>query len=98
MCKRSFGRKPALHQEKLSLSDRKGKSVSNSSKGEEMNLIISLIVYLVVFGLIWWLIGMLPLPAPIGRIVRVLFIILLILMILSVVGILPGGHLPQIRL
>ena len=41
---------------------------------------------------------MLPLPAPVGQIVRVLFILLLILIVLSVVGILPGGYLPQIRL
>jgi ABC-type siderophore export system fused ATPase/permease subunit len=63
-----------------------------------MNSIISLIVYLVVFGLIWWLINMLPLPAPVAQIVRVLFIILLILIILSAVGILPGGYLPRIHI
>jgi len=55
-------------------------------------------VYLIVFGLIWWLIGMLPLPSPVGQIVRVLFIILLIIMILGVAGILPGVSLPLIRL
>ena len=41
---------------------------------------------------------MLPLPAPIAQIVRVLFLVLLILIILSAVGILPGGYLPPIRL
>jgi len=65
---------------------------------EKMNIIISLIIYLVVFGLIWWLISMLPLPAPVAQIVRVLFIILLILIVLSVFGIIPGGYLPAIRL
>ncbi|MGV8894272.1 MAG: hypothetical protein ACOH2B_12075 [Burkholderiaceae bacterium] len=40
---------------------------------------------------------MLPLPSPIGQIVRVLFIILLILIILSVAGILPGITVPLIR-
>jgi ABC-type siderophore export system fused ATPase/permease subunit len=85
-------------KKKGSLSDGTDTSVLNSSKGEKMDLIISLIVYLVVFGLIWWLISMLPLPAPVAQIVRILFIILLILMVLSIVGILPGGHLPRIRL
>lgn len=63
-----------------------------------MDLIINLIVYLVVLGLIWWLVSLLPLPAPVGQIVRVLFIILLILIILSVFGIIPGGYLPPIRI
>ena len=63
-----------------------------------MNIIINLIVYLVFFGLIWWLVSLLPLPAPIAQIVRVLFLVLLILIILSAVGILPGGYLPPIRL
>ena len=63
-----------------------------------MNTLISLIVYLVVFGLIWWLVGMLPLPAPVAQIVRVLFIILLILIVLSVFGIIPGNYLPKLNM
>ena len=63
-----------------------------------MNVIINLIVYLVIFGLIWWAVGMLPLPSPVGQIVRVLFIIALILIILSVTGIISGNYLPPIRL
>lgn len=63
-----------------------------------MDTIINLIAYLVVFGLIWWLVSMLPLPAPVGQIVRILFIILLIIIVLSFFGIIPGGHLPRIRI
>ncbi len=63
-----------------------------------MDLIINLTVYLVIFGLIWWLVSMLPLPAPVAQIVRVLFIIMLILIILSVFGIVPGGYLPRLNL
>lgn len=63
-----------------------------------MDIIISLIAYLVVFGLIWWLVSMLPLPAPVAQIVRVLFIILLIMIILSFAGIIPSGYLPRIQL
>lgn len=63
-----------------------------------MDLIINLIAYLVVFGLIWWLVSMLPLPAPVGKIVQILFIILLIIIILSFAGVIPNGQLPRIRL
>jgi hypothetical protein len=62
-----------------------------------MNVLISLIVYLVVFGLIWWLVSLLPLPSPVAQIVRVLFIILLILIVLSVFGIIPGSYLPRLN-
>jgi hypothetical protein len=62
-----------------------------------MNVIISLIIYLVMFGLVWWLVSMLPLPAPVAQIVRVLFIILLILIVLSAFGIGPGGGLPKLN-
>jgi hypothetical protein len=60
--------------------------------------LVNLIVYLVVFGLIWWLVGMLPLPAPVAQIVRVCFIILLILIVLAVFGIVPAGYLPKLNL
>lgn len=61
-------------------------------------MIVNLIIYLVVFGLIWWLVGMLPLPAPVAQIVRVLFIILLILIILAVFGIIPSSYLPRLNM
>ena len=63
-----------------------------------MDSIINLIVYLVVFGLIWWLVALLPLPSPVAQVVRVLFIIMLILIVLSVFGIIPGGSLPRLSL
>ncbi|RYY73662.1 MAG: hypothetical protein EOO52_16755 [Gammaproteobacteria bacterium] len=62
-----------------------------------MEVLINLIVYLVVFGLIWWLVSLLPLPAPVAQIVRILFIILLILIVLSFFNIIPGGYIPHLR-
>ncbi|MES2017217.1 MAG: Thivi_2564 family membrane protein [Pseudomonadota bacterium] len=63
-----------------------------------MNVLISLVIYLVVFGLIWWLVSLLPLPAPVAQIVRVIFIIMLILIVLSVFGIIPGHYLPKLHI
>jgi hypothetical protein len=60
--------------------------------------LVSLIIYLVVFGLIWWLVGLLPLPAPVAQIVRVCFIILLIMIVLAVFGIIPSSYLPRLKL
>lgn len=64
----------------------------------KMDTIINLIVYLVVFGLFWWLVSLLPLPAPVAQVIRVLFIILLIYIVLSAFDILPSGYLPSLKL
>ena len=55
-----------------------------------MEILISLLIFCVVLGLIWWLIGLLPLPAPFGMIVRVVFVIICILGLISYLPI--GGH------
>ena len=62
-----------------------------------MSIIITLIVYLAVLGLVYYLVSLLPLPAPFGQIINVLFIILAIVVVLSAFGIISGG-LPHIRL
>jgi hypothetical protein len=53
--------------------------------------IINVIIWLVILGLIWWLIGFLPLPAPLGQIIMVLFIILAVLIALSIFGVFNVG-------
>ena len=62
-----------------------------------MSVIITLIVYLIVLGLLYWLVSLIPLPDPFGQIERVLFIILAVLVVLSAFGVVSGG-LPHIRI
>ena len=62
-----------------------------------MAIITTLIVYLIVLGLVYWLVSLLPLPEPFGMIIKVLFVILAIVAVLSAFGVLPGG-LPRLRL
>ena len=52
-----------------------------------MSALIWLIVVLVIFGLIVWLLDMLPLPAPFHLIVRVLAVIVLLLILVDHFGI-----------
>ena len=63
-----------------------------------MEVIISLIIYLIVLGLIYWLVMKLPLPAPFGMIIRILFVLLAVLACLSLLGVVKGNYLPVIRL
>jgi hypothetical protein len=60
-----------------------------------MEMLISLLVFVIVAGLIWWLIQQLPLPAPFGRVAQVVFIVICLVVLL---GYLFGGlSLPRFR-
>ena len=60
-----------------------------------IDLLIQLVIYLVVAGLIWYLVtvvlGMLPIPEPIKQIINVVMLIILVLIVLY--ALLPLLHL-----
>lgn len=62
-----------------------------------MSIIITLIVWLIVLGLLYYLVTLLPLPHPFGIVVQVLFVLLLIFIVLNTFGLL-GGTVGHIRL
>ena len=51
---------------------------------------ISLLVTIILIGLLYWLVSLIPLPAPFPSIVKVLFIVIAVLTILSAFGVLPA--------
>jgi hypothetical protein len=53
--------------------------------------IVNIIIWLVILGLVWWLIGLIPLPSPIGQIIGVLVIVLAVLIVLSFFGLVNIG-------
>jgi len=53
-----------------------------------IGLLITILVYVIIGGLIWWLVGMLPLPAPFKQIALV---VLIIIGILVLIGLLYGS-------
>lgn len=58
-----------------------------------INVLISIIIICIVLGLLYWLVMMLPIPAPFKNIVNVAFILIAILVVLSYFGgYLPGPH------
>ena len=48
-----------------------------------IGLLITLFVFALIAGLIWWLIGMIPLKETFGQIVRVIFAVLCVLIAIS---------------
>ena len=54
-----------------------------------MELLISLLIFLVIASVVWWAVGMLPLPGPIRPIVLVILVVVFLVFLL---GYLPGTH------
>ena len=60
-----------------------------------LTLLISLVIAGLIFGLLWWFIGVCALPAPFDRVARVLIALVAVIYLIDVLmGI--GGH-PLIR-
>lgn len=51
-----------------------------------MSILITVLIYLAVLAVIWWVVSTLPLPPPFDIVARVIFAILAIVMLLSLVG------------
>jgi hypothetical protein len=51
-----------------------------------MGILITLLVYLVIIAIIWWVIGQLSLPPPIRLVAIIVIAIVAIFMLLSLVG------------
>lgn len=58
-----------------------------------LSLLITLLVVVIVLGLAWWIISMIPLPEPARQIVTVVFVVIaaliLIWLLLSIPGVAP---------
>jgi len=61
-----------------------------------INLLITIIIFAIVAGLLYWLVGLLPIPEPFGTIIKVCAVLICVLLVL---GILFGGvSVPVLRL
>jgi heme A synthase len=61
-----------------------------------ISVLLTIIILVIVGGLLFWAIGMLPLPAPMMQIAKVCLILIFVLVLL---GMLFGGvNMPQLRM
>ena len=54
-----------------------------------LSILVSLLILLVIFAVIWWILQMIPIPAEFAWIVRVVFAILFLIALISL---LSGGY------
>ena len=63
-----------------------------------LSILVTILVMCLIFGLIWWIITLIPLPPPFGRVaqvvIAVIFVICLIYLLLPLAG---GGFGHSIR-
>lgn len=56
-------------------------------------MFISLLVFLVILGLVAWLVGLIPMEATISQVVRVVFILIAVLAVFDSLGVTHFGVL-----
>ena len=61
-----------------------------------MGTLITLLVIVLVAGILWWAVTMIPLPDPAATIVRVVFAVILALVLLSMLF--GGIDVPHLRI
>lgn len=62
-----------------------------------IEVLISVVIYLIIAGLIWWavttILGVIPLPEPIRTVVNVIMIVVLCLIVIyALLPLIPHGH------
>lgn len=63
-----------------------------------MPFLFSLLVFVIVLGLIYWIITLLPLPDPFKKIALVIVLVVCLLYLLSILfGYMPGFPVPHYR-
>jgi hypothetical protein len=56
-----------------------------------LGLLVTILVMCIIFGLIWWIISVIPLPPPFARIAQVVCVVLFCLWLIYLILPLAGG-------
>jgi hypothetical protein len=59
-----------------------------------LTLLITILILIVIFALLWYAIGIIPFPPPLANLKWVLYVILIIVAVVVLLGFIPGFHLP----
>ena len=56
-----------------------------------ISVLVTILVMCIIFGLIWWVITMIPLPAPFAQVARVVIAVIFIIWMIYLLLPLAGG-------
>lgn len=57
-----------------------------------MGLLINLLIALLICGVVYWIITLIPLPPPFQRIALVILLLIFLLWLLNMLGVMPAWH------
>jgi hypothetical protein len=57
-----------------------------------LSLLVTILVMCLIFGLIWWILSLIPLPAPFGQVARVVCAIIFVIWLLYLLLPFAGFH------
>ena len=60
-----------------------------------MSILITLLIFIIIFCLLWYVISIIPLPPPLAGIRWVFYAILCIVAIIVLLDFIPGWHWPK---
>ena len=60
-----------------------------------MSLIITLLIYVLIFAILWYIIGIIPFPPPLVNLRWILYVILCLIAVVVLLGFVPGFHFPS---
>jgi hypothetical protein len=58
-----------------------------------ISVLVTLLIYCLVFGLIWWIVSLIPLPPPFARVAQVIVAVIFLLIVIYELLPLAGGGL-----
>lgn len=62
-----------------------------------IGLLFGLVITVLILGFFYWLVGLCPLPAPFGQILRALIILIFVIYIIYILmALLPSMHMPAL--
>ncbi len=57
-----------------------------------IGLLVQILIICLIFGVVWWVISLLPLPAPFGQVAQVVVALIFLLILISLLLPLAGVH------
>jgi hypothetical protein len=58
--------------------------------GGLLSLLVKILILAIILGLLWYIITLIPLPAPFGQLVRVVFIVICVVILICILLPLAG--------
>ena len=57
-----------------------------------ISILVTILVMCIIFGLIWWILSVIPLPAPFGQIARVVCVVIFCIWLIYLILPFAGFH------